>query len=627
MRRVVGAFASFCLAVSAVSTYGVTEKEKSIDYSVQVSATVHESPARITLHWPQDSSCKPQNYFVSRKAPGDSAWGKAIALPGSICEYTDKDVATGIAYEYQVAKTTARYSGYGYICAGIKVPLNDQRGRLLLVVENRYAAELATELARLEQDLTGDGWQVTRFDVSRTDTPVSVKTKIKARYELDPANVKAVFLFGHVPVAYSGDIVPDGHAPDHQGAWPCDGFYGDMDGVWTDKLVSDKSATDARNRNVPGDGKYDQSTFPASLRLMVGRVDLSNMPGRLSAGGKATFPDELELLRNYLNKDHNFRHKQFDLPRRGVVGDYFGVRDGEAFAASGWRNLASFFSPVNVTTIKNEGTWISNLSTNSCLWAYGCGPGSFTSIGGLGNSDSYHDGVTTELYRNDPKAAFAMLYGSWLGDWDSEDNFQRATLALPSYGLTCVWSGRPHWFLHHMALGEPIGYSTRLTQNNRVNGLYRNQQNNCAGQIHIALMGDPTLRMHTVTPPTNLGCVFEKDAADLSWDASPDSIVGYHVYRAKHAEGPYVRLTAAPVETCAFKDTRSETGDSYMVRAVKLETSASGTYYNGSQGIFYLPGNAGRLATTGGERPADLSNDPEPPASEGKPPVVVPTGR
>jgi hypothetical protein len=625
MRRVVGVVASLCLAVLASKTYGVTEK--SIDYSVQVSATIQESPARISLHWVQDSSCKPQNYAVSRKAPGDAAWGKAISLPGSVCEYTDKEITIGVAYEYQVTKTTPKYCGYGYVCAGIKLPLKDQRGKLLLVVENKYTADLATELTRLEQDITGDGWQVTRFDVSRTDTPVSVKQKIKARYELDPVNVKAVFLFGHVPVAYSGDIVPDGHAPDHQGAWPSDGFYGDMDGAWTDNLVNDRSATDRRNQNVPGDGKYDQSTFPAPLKLMVGRVDLSKMPGRLTAGGDATFPDELELLRNYLNKDHNFRHKQFDLPRRGVVGDYFGVRDGEAFAASGWRNLASFFSPMNVATIKTEGSWISNLSSNSYLWAYGCGPGSFTSIGGLGNSDSYHDGVTTELYRNDPKAAFTMLYGSWLGDWDSEDNFQRATLALPSYGLTCVWSGRPHWFLHHMALGEPIGYSTRLTQNNRVNGLYRNQQNNCAGQIHIALMGDPTLRMHTVAPAANLSCVSEKDVADLYWDASPENVVGYHVYRATHADGPYVRLTSTPIETCAYEDPSARAGDSYMVRAVKLETSASGTYYNGSQGVFYLPGNAGRLAAIGGEPRADLSNDPEQPANPAGPAAVAPTGR
>src|SRR5205814_5148670 len=139
---------------------------------------------------------------------------------------------------------------------------------------------------------------------------------------------------------------------------------------------------EARSRNVPGDGKFDQSTFPAPLKLMIGRVDLANMPGRLSAAGEPTFPSETELLRNYLNKDHAFRHKQLDLPRRGVVGDYFGVRDGEAFAASGWRNLSSFFDADKVTCIASQGSWIPNLSSNAYLWAYGCGPGSFTSIGG-----------------------------------------------------------------------------------------------------------------------------------------------------------------------------------------------------------------------------------------------------
>jgi len=53
--------------------------------------------------------------------------------------------------------------------------------------------------------------------------------------------------------------------------------------------------------------------------------------------------------------------------------------------------------------------------------------------------------------------------------------------------------------MHHMALGETIGFSTLLTQNNGPGGLYQNQMNSCAGQIHIALMGDPTLRMQYQT--------------------------------------------------------------------------------------------------------------------------------
>src|SRR5262249_9690635 len=162
----------------------------------------------------------------------------------------------------------------------------------------------------------------------------------------------------------------------HRGAWACDGFYGDMDGTWTDHSVDDTAASEARTRNVPGDGKFDQSSFPAPLKLMVGRVDLANMPGRMTWGGPATFPSDIELLRNYLNKDHRFRNKQFDLPRRSFVGDYFGYRNGEAFAASGWRNCSAFFSAGKITNLPAQGSWVSTLRTNACLVAYGCGAGS-----------------------------------------------------------------------------------------------------------------------------------------------------------------------------------------------------------------------------------------------------------
>ena len=56
----------------------------------------------------------------------------------------------------------------------------------------------------------------------------------------------------------------------------------------------------------------------------------------------------------------------------------------------------------------------------------------------------------------------------------------------------------------HPALGLPIGYTARLTQNNSATGLYQNQVNPAAGEIHVALMGDPTLRMHPVAPETGL---------------------------------------------------------------------------------------------------------------------------
>ncbi len=582
MRRAIGVLAN--LAIALVAGYCSRATENTSEYSVQMSVAVQAAPPQIVLNWPRDGCTAPSAYTVYRKAPEDFSWGRGTPLPPTATTYLDTNVIVGIPYEYQVVKTTSLYAGYGYVYAGIELPPVEDRGKLLLVVDKTYANELANELSVLEQDLVGDGWSVIRLDVNRNDSVEKVKGAIKAQYHADPANVKSLFLFGHVPVPYSGNIVPDGHAPDHQGAWPCDGFYGDMDGTWTDKSVNIAIASDPRNRNVPGDGKFDQSTFPAPLKLMVGRVDLANMPGRFSSGGPATFPNELELLRNYLAKDHRFRTGQFDVPRRGVVGDYFGVRDGEAFAASGWRNFSAFFTAANVSALPHERTWVESLSTNCYLWAYGCGAGTYTSIGGLGTANVYNDGVTTDLVKDDVKAVFTLLFGSWLGDWDSEDDLQRSILATPSYGLTCAWSGRPHWFLQHMALGAPIGFSARLTQNNRREGLYHNQMNNGAGQIHIALMGDPTLRMHVVAPPTHLVESRQGSNLNLDWRASSDSVLGYHVYRAATAKGPFIRLTTAPLAATSFTDTQSGLACAYMVRALKLETSGSGTYYNLSEG-------------------------------------------
>src|SRR5690606_19757782 len=129
---------------------------------------------------------------------------------------------------------------------------------------------------------TGDGWLVARSEVSRTGTVPAVKAVIKSRYDESPGNTKAVFLLGHVPVPYSGNVCPDGHgepdpAPHHRGAWPADAYYGDMDGVWTDSTVDHAEANvdGTRNDNVPGDGKFDQSLLVGEHlpELVVGRVD------------------------------------------------------------------------------------------------------------------------------------------------------------------------------------------------------------------------------------------------------------------------------------------------------------------------------------------------------------------
>jgi hypothetical protein len=505
----------------------------------------------------------------------------------------------GQSYEYRIVKSAVSYTGYGYIQTGVAAPAVDRRGKVVLVVDNTIAAALAGELARLKQDLAGDGWVVVRRDVGRNDSPASVKAVIKSVYDSDPANVKSVFLFGHIPVPYSGQLNPDGH-PDHVGAWPADAYYGDMDGSWTDnsvnyvQTINTDPADAARMSNVPGDGKFDQTTIPSAIELEIGRVDLSNMPGRLTWGGPATFASETELLRKYLNKDHNFRHRISDAARRALLGDYFGTRGGEAFAASGFRSFAPLVGASNIRNLNLEfndqkGVWVPQVAQNNYLLVYGCGAGSYNGISGLGSTGLYNEGSTVELVNNNVSGVFNLLFGSWLGDWDHEDNILRSPLATDT-GLVSAWSGRPHWFMHPMGAGETIGYVARLAMNNT--GLYQAQINSSANRIHIALMGDPTLRLHPVAPVSDVNGSASGSSVALTWTPSADSnIVGYHVYRGSLAKG-FSRVTSAPVTATAFTDTSGSATAAYMVRAIKLEATASGTYHNASQGAFWNAGGA-----------------------------------
>ena len=104
------------------------------EFSVQVSATVQTSPAQITLSWPQDTYMVPNSYTVYRKDPSATSWSAVISLPGTATSYIDNNVSVGSAYEYQIVKAASQYTGYGYIYSGINVPLNENRGKVLLVI-------------------------------------------------------------------------------------------------------------------------------------------------------------------------------------------------------------------------------------------------------------------------------------------------------------------------------------------------------------------------------------------------------------------------------------------------------------------------------------------------------------
>ena len=531
-----------------------------IDYSIQLSATVNTNPPQVILHW--DSIAYATSYQIFKKSKAGVSWGPAMAfLNGYDTMYVDAAVIADSSYEYKMVALGVQ-TAYGYIHAGVQAPAIHNRGTVVLLVDDYFLPSCANQINQLVKDLAGDGWEVIRHDVPRSMTDVGIKSMILADRLANP-RVSAVYILGHLAVPYSGYIYPDGHYPDHAGAWPADVFYADVDGTWSDNLVNDANATRTQNHNIPGDGKWDQNFIPSSTELQIGRVDFYDMP--------VFNKTEEQMMTTYLNRAHRFKVDSLNVGRRALIDDNFGGFGGEAFAANGFRMFPGMVGPDKVYQID----LVNSLDDSSFLFAYGCGAGSYTSAAGVGTS--------TDFTGNGADAIFVGLFGSYFGDWDSQNNFLKAPLCSDIPALATFWAGRPNWFIHHMALGEHIGYSAKLTQNN--NTLY-SPGNFGTRYVHIGLMGDPSLRTDYIKPPKNLTAAQVDDTSTfINWVQSPDtSVIGYYVYRSTSRYG-YYQLVSPLLTSHDFSDHGVPSGTYfYQARAVKPEMTGSGGYYNLSLG-------------------------------------------
>ena len=558
------------LSILLTAQFGFSQTASQI-VSVQVNAVA--DAAAVTLSWPSWPGSI--GYTIYRKLKADILWGNPIGTTTST-SYADNNATTGVYYEYKVVRSASNGIGYGYIASGKGVPPVDYRGRFLILVDNAFTTSLTSQLSQLESDLVLDGWSVTRVDLDRSATAASVKATIVANYNSSP-NLKAIYIIGHLAVPYSGNLNPDGHG-DHLGAWPCDGYYGDVDGVWTDVSNPANGAQSSRNWNDPGDGKLDQSDYPSNLELAVGRVDFYNMVQNGGAFAYYQGQTESQLLSNYLTRAHNFKIKQFTPQFRGAMFNNF-LYVADPLASSGYRSMSSLVGYSNITDFYPYAEpFLTNINNQSYLWTYFCGGGSWVSCANVGTTDQFAGSEGSFAFGG----LFNMSLGSYFGDFDITNSFLVAPLA--SGGLTNVWSGIPNWWFHHMAMGDPIAYSTVVSQNNVT--LYTPQnggwQGSPYGRVAMNLLGDPSLRQVMVNMPSNLQVSNSSGSCTFSWQPA-SGVLGYHLYEIT-ASG-ITRLTTNIVTSTSLSSTISYVqGKVFMVRGVVLETSPTGTYYNLSLG-------------------------------------------
>lgn len=523
--------------------------------TVRMTAIPNEKPISLTIRWENDLG--ENRYELYKKTRQDTSWGEAIFIgEEQDTSYIDSNIEEGKLYEYRILKQTLDSVGYAYLFAGVNYQQPIDKGDILILVDSAAYNFINKNLLIYKQLLISEGWLPCVVSVSEYASVKEVKTTIAAYYEtLD--SLTTVLLMGNTAVPHSGNINPDGHT-DHKGAWPADVYYGDLDGVWTDSIVNNSTSTYPRLHNVPRDGNFDQDYLPSNMELVIGRIDFSELP---------VFElDQYELLNRYLEKNIAYRIGQYSVKRRAIIKNVNPWKEG--LGQNGIRNFAPL---VSADSIVNE-TYF-DAFYDSFLWSYGGSSGSMFNSNGLGSSKTYAD--------NNFQVIFTAFFGSYFGDYDFENNYLRSVLASGKV-LSTAWVGAPNWYFHPMGMGFDLGFCTRLTQNNK--GLYY------AGwfpqSITINLLGDPTLKAYIVQPPSNLKSIVRDNRVELSWSPSKDDILGYQVYKKEKGMDRFKLINRKPIIETSFVDDSIESKYriQYLVKAVKLETTPSGSFINDSNG-------------------------------------------
>lgn len=548
-----------------------------------VSASVVESPPQVIINLHDSELNTSENYTIKKRPINGlhADWSTvATNLPAMTSTWTDTNVALGDAFEYQISRNTGTQIARGYVTAAIMYDQTDYKGQMILVIDVTFQNSLMAEITQLKTDLTNEGWFVNELYVPRATTweteaeIINIKNQITTIYTTAPTNDKPthLFLLGHIPIARSGlgEIAPDQHI-ENRGARGADCYYADIDGVFTDAETFNAAGIDPNAINLPNDLKWDQDYIPSELEMAFGRVDFADL-------SEASNSEE-DLLRAYLTKLHNYR----------VVASGHDMGEKTAFNF-GYDNSndGSYRSLIPISGINNVDQY--NGTMPFAQWVNQNGPYQIFTQNVVTPNPNEWDlyGMDATIYSSDQ---------SYWGFWDAPQTtygygFIRYLLSHSSKCLGLLWTTSAVNLFHQPGMGETMGWSLKRTMdNNALNNLYEKPEQpydteEYWGRTHLQYNGDPTLRLNQVQPASNLQIVDSANGIDISWSASLDSnILGYHVYKSTTQFGIYTKLTTTPTPQLNFNDASGTVADWYIVRAIKLETTGSGTYLNPSIGI------------------------------------------
>lgn len=527
--------------------------------------------------------------FISRRLAGTHTWNSiANNIAAGTGHWIDTNVNLGEVWEYQIKRQNTwtfegnHYSATGYTMGALLHDNSIYKGQMILLVTNDIPDNLPAKYFRLKKELTADGWFVNELIVPRAsdwdsgDEVIGIKNQIETIYANAPANnkPKSLFILGHVPLPRCGStnvVAPDDHSQ-NTGARGSDGYYADMDGVYTDTATYDPGGLITPLAiNYPGDFKWDQDFFPSDIEMAFGRVDFADLT-------EISTP-EITLIENYLDRLSHYRNVSDGFYMGEKSAFYFGYNNS---------NDGSYRSLVNIS--KPENVFQKTDNSNHNQWVLNNGPFKIymqnVTIPNLDDWLNY--GMNATVYSSDQSYWGFGDVPQPLGVYSRI----RTLLGMESKCLVALWTTMGINIFYQACDGLSIGEAMKeIINHNEVNQYLEKPPQQYDTQdwwnrTHFEIWGDPTLSLFQVRPITNLTLNNVNNNAVLQWAPSSDNdVIGYHIYESNAEFGKYQRISSSIVTTPDFLIPDYNPSHWYMVRALKVMESGCGKFLQPSIGI------------------------------------------
>ncbi len=467
--------------------------------TIIVSGSAFSAPSRVVLNW--TNNVGGDTYRIYRKLIDEKAWELQAELTNNPTSWIDYNVSTGLLAQYAIVRRKYeqivpfpvwRYvfdKGYASVSVGELPAIND-RGTVLIVIDDRFIDALAPEIQRFCDDLTGDSWSVIKTNftgglhlfskyysdlgysdynsgnssISSAPTDATWKAKVvelKGLIRSVQTNYPAlnsVILLGHLPVPYSGTQIGryDGHGIYEAGApfiktfgnaFPADLYYADLTSgfTWSDTISAPPDSGTGyypyymEERNDAGDGRFDADYFTGVPDVAIGRIDFFHLNTFVHGADVSSFTlwpllndetREKELLRRYLNKEHKFRTGSKLYAKRAITQSSGAVETG----FNAYLNYEGPFSKVvEPSNVDSNFTWYEAGLTNTYLLGGWAGNAWWQTNTYYPVFQENHSGDnwfgSAEFVLSDVQVVFQMMRKSFLAEWALPFSYLRASLA------------------------------------------------------------------------------------------------------------------------------------------------------------------------------------------------------